>query len=132
MVAQSALVNNQHPINLNIPLGIKLAIADEERLVDILTNLLLNAIKYSPNGGDIDVNLSFGDDFAYIRIQDSGIGLLPEDISHLTEKFYRGHSDKYSSGYGLGLYFVNELIKAQGGTLTIESGIMGKGSAFYL
>lgn len=131
VVEHLALTNTKHPVVLDIPSQMKLVIADEERLTDIVTNLIQNAVKYSPNGGEIRVKLSFDNDFAYISIRDHGLGISPEDIPHLTEKFYRGHLRNHSNGYGLGLYFVNELIKAQGGHLQIKSeGIPGKGSTF--
>jgi signal transduction histidine kinase len=129
VIEHVALSNKIHPIQLDIPPQAHLATADEERLTDIVTSLLQNAIKYSPDGGEIRVALRFDNDFAYISVKDHGVGISPDDISHLTEKFYRGHLSSHSHGYGLGLYFVNELIKAQGGRLTIESeGIRGKGS----
>ena len=126
-----ALANKKHPIMLDIPPQMQLATADEERLTDIVTSLLQNAIKYSPDAGEIRVTLRFDNDFANVIVKDHGLGISPQDIPHLTEKFYRGHLSNHSNGYGLGLYFVNELIKAQGGSLKIESdGISGKGSTF--
>lgn len=132
-VEHMALTNTKCPVVLDIPAQVQLAIADEERLTDIVTSLIQNAVKYSPDGGEIRVALRFDNDFAYISIQDHGLGISPDDIPHLTEKFYRGHLNNHSNGYGLGLYFVNELIKAQGGCLQIESeGIPGNGSTFTL
>lgn len=130
-INQTRLAHNKHAIVLDIPPHVHLASADEERLMDVVTNLLQNAIKYSPDGGEICVALRFDDDFAYISIKDHGVGIPPQDIPHLTKKFYRGQMGNHSSGYGLGLYFVNELIKAQGGKLIIESeGVPGKGAVF--
>lgn len=131
VIEHMALTNIKHPIVLDIPPQVKLAIADEERLTDIVTNLLQNAVKYSPDGGEIRVTLRFDNDFAFVSVKDQGLGISHEDNPHLTEKFYRGHLSNHSNGYGLGLYFVNELVKAQGGCLRIESdGISGKGSTF--
>ena len=131
VIEHMALANKKHPIMLDIPPQMQLATADEERLTDIVTSLLQNAIKYSPDAGEIRVTLRFDNDFANVIVKDHGLGISPQDIPHLTEKFYRGHLSNHSNGYGLGLYFVNELIKAQGGSLKIESdGISGKGSTF--
>jgi len=131
VIEHMTLTNSKHPVVLDIPPQVQLATADEERLTDIVTSLIQNAVKYSPDGGEIRVALRFDNDFACVSIQDHGLGISPEDIPHLTEKFYRGHLSNHSNGYGLGLYFVNELIKAQGGCLQIESeGIPGKGSTF--
>ncbi|NWG16229.1 MAG: hypothetical protein HXY41_06295 [Chloroflexi bacterium] len=131
VIEHMTLTSSKHPIVLDIPPQVHLAIADEERLTDIMISLIQNAVKYSPDGGEIRVTLRFDNDFAYVSIKDHGLGISPEDIPHLTEKFYRGHLSNHSHGYGLGLYFVNELIKAQGGCLQIASeGIPGKGSTF--
>lgn len=131
VIQQIQSANPQRLITLDLPPQMQLALADEERLTDITASLLHNAIKYSPEGGDIRVNLHFDDDFAYVSIADHGLGIAPRDIPHLTEKFYRGRTGSQSSGYGLGLYFVSQLIQAQGGKLTIESeGVAGKGSVF--
>lgn len=133
IIRNMKLTNSKHPVVLDIPPQVQLVVADEERLTDIVTSLIQNAIKYSPDGGEIRVALRFDSDFAYVSIQDHGLGISPEDISHLTEKFYRGHLSNYSNGYGLGLYFVNKLVEAQGGCLKIESeGIPGKGSTFTI
>lgn len=131
VIEHLAITNKQHPIVLDIPPQVQLATADEDRLSDIVTSLVQNAIKYSPDGGAIRIQLWFDNDFAHIAITDQGVGIAPDDIPHLTEKFYRGHSGNHSNGYGLGLYFVNELIKAQGGQLEIRSdGVAGNGSTF--
>lgn len=131
VIDHMTLINTTHTIVLDMPSQVELAIADEERLNDILISLIQNAVKYSPCGSEIRVSLNFDDDFATISIRDCGLGISPEDIPHLTEKFYRGDLCHHSSGYGLGLYFVDQIIKAMGGTLTIQSeGVAGKGSVF--
>lgn len=131
VIEQIGMTNDTHIIRLHIPSQLPLTLADEEHLTDILTSLLQNAIKYSPDGGFIDIRLIADDKFTYVSIKDQGVGIVPQDIPHLTEKFYRGQINNQTNGYGLGLYFVNELIKAQGGWLTIESdGIAGHGATF--
>ena len=130
-VRHAGLNNSMYRVVLDIPDQVQLAVADEERVTDILASLLQNAIKYSPDGGEIRISLRFDSDFAYVSIQDHGIGIPAEDLHHLTEKFYRGRLTNHSDGYGLGLYFVNELVKAQGGCLQIASaGSAGHGSTF--
>lgn len=131
VVEQVSLATNDHTIVLDVPAQPQLVIADEERLIDIVTSLLQNAIKYSPGGGQIRIGLRFDSDYAYVSIKDQGVGISPQDIPHLTQKFYRGHLSNQSSGYGLGLYFVNKLIEAQAGWLEIESeGVPGQGATF--
>ncbi len=107
---------------------------DEERLEQVLINLISNAVKYSPRGGPVTVSLqSTGDGSAEITVADRGIGIPPEEQVRLTERFFRAHNaqDIDAKGLGLGLYLVNALIMKHGGSLTITSeGVPGKGSTF--
>ena len=113
------------------PLKIK---GDEERLEQVLVNLISNAIKYSPNSGPVTVSLCSTDEgMIEIAVEDRGIGIPPEEQERLTERFFRAHNAQSvdGKGLGLGLYLVNTLVVKHGGSLTIESeGIPGKGSIF--
>lgn len=131
IIQNSVFLDKQHPVHLDLPPATQLVFADEDRLTDIISNLLQNAVKYSPAGGEIRIGLAFEDDMAHISIRDHGVGIKPEEIEHLTQQFYRGNSGSQADGYGLGLYFVNKLIELHGGQLQIEStGIPGEGSCF--
>jgi PAS domain S-box-containing protein len=111
---------------------------DSARLQQIFTNLLQNAIKYSPLGGPIKIFLSQRQEknekkFVEIRIQDRGIGIPPEAQTHLFERFYRAPSivGSKTRGVGLGLYVVAEFVRLHGGTIHVESsGVVGEGSCF--
>ena len=115
------------------PLKIK---GDEERLEQVLVNLISNAIKYSPNSGPVTVSLhNTNDGTIEIAVEDQGIGIPPEEQERLTERFFRAHNAQSvdGKGLGLGLYLVNTLVARHGGTLTIASeGIPGKGSTFTI
>jgi signal transduction histidine kinase len=107
---------------------------DEERLEQVLVNLISNAVKYSPRGGPVTVSLYSTDDgMIEIAIKDQGIGIPPEEQAHLTERFFRAQNahNVDAKGLGLGLYLVNALIVKHGGSLTVTSeGVPGKGSTF--
>ncbi|HJT58931.1 MAG TPA: ATP-binding protein [Ktedonobacteraceae bacterium] len=108
--------------------------ADEQQLEQILTNLVSNAIKYSPENGSITVSLQqTNDEYVAITVEDQGIGIPPEVQPRLTERFFRAENATRvdSKGLGLGLYLVNALVARHGGILSIRSeGVPGKGSTF--
>ena len=97
----------------------------------ILGNLLENAIKYTPAGGSIYVNVSGSGDRVNISISDTGIGISAEDLTHIFERFYRAdNSDTRTiGGTGLGLYLVKQRVEAMNGSVSAES-VPGKGSVF--
>ncbi len=115
------------------PLKIK---ADEERLEQVLVNLISNAIKYSPNSGPVTVSLcSTNEGTIEISVEDQGIGIPLEEQERLTERFFRARNAESvdAKGLGLGLYLVNTLITKHGGSLAIASeGVPGKGSTFTI
>lgn len=106
---------------------------DERQLEQVLTNLVNNAIKYSPQNGAIQVSLQYTDDrYVELSVADQGIGIPAEEQAHLTQRFYRAENAKQidSKGLGLGLYLVKEIVIHHGGILSIRSEGAGKGSIF--
>ena len=105
----------------------------EDRLVQAICNLIDNATKYSPPGGEVVISLSADDRNARVRVSDKGPGIPPEDLPHIFERFYRG--DKSGSGQkpgvGLGLSIARFIVEKHGGTLDVESAV-GHGSAFTI
>ena len=105
---------------------------DSEAVLQILGNLLDNAIKYSPDGGRIDVGARPAGDFFELFVRDNGIGIPEEDLPRLFERFYR--VDKARSrelgGTGLGLAIVKHLVAAHNGSLRVESGV-NQGTTFF-
>lgn len=127
---QSIPINeDEHETVIQKPLKI---MGDEERLEQVLVNLISNAIKYSPNNGPVTVSLhTTNEDSIEIAVEDQGIGIPLEEQERLTERFFRAHNARSVDGLGLGLYLVNTLIAKHGGSLTIASeGTAGKGSIF--
>lgn len=108
------------------------ALADPERILQIVTNLVSNAIKYNKAGGKIDITAESDGKFVTVHVTDNGIGISEEHQKHLFEKFYRVHDDSAASekvGTGLGLYITKSIIEIQGGKIWLESEA-GKGSTF--
>lgn len=106
--------------------------ADPDHLREVMSNLLENAIKYTKSG-DIEVNSKAVDDTVVISVKDSGIGITPEDIPHLFQKFYRIDSSdtREIGGTGLGLYLCRRLVESMNGRIWVESE-PGKGSTFFV
>ena len=108
-------------------------IGDGDRLKQLLINLVDNAIKYTPSGGEVLLSLSKSDSVAEIVVRDNGLGIPSEDLPYIFDRFYR--VDKARSrkmgGSGLGLSIVRWIVEAHGGDIRVESQ-MGQGSAFIV
>jgi len=104
---------------------------DPVRLEQVWYNLIQNAIKYSPNGGTIQVTITASRNAAQIAIADQGLGIVPEAIPHLFERFYRAErTDEHSiSGMGVGLFVTHEIVAQHDGAIRVES-VEGHGSTF--
>ena len=109
------------------------AIGDRDRIEQILINLLDNAAKYSPDGGEIKVSVSEADEHVRVAVADEGVGIAPTEQQAIFEKFYRvdPHLTQTPGGTGLGLYICRELARRMGGEITVASE-PGHGSAFVL
>jgi signal transduction histidine kinase len=104
--------------------------ADAERIAQVLNNLVSNAIKYSPAGGDVHVSVAAEGGEAVIAVQDWGIGIAPEERKHIFEPFRRsGASRETAPGVGLGLSVARQIVEAHGGRIEVESAL-GRGSTF--
>lgn len=106
---------------------------DVDFMREIMDNLIDNAIKYTPAGGSIYVNVRGDGDRVLINVTDTGIGISAEDIGHIFQKFYRSdNSDTRTiGGTGLGLYLAKQRVEAMGGRIWAESGF-GEGSTFFI
>jgi signal transduction histidine kinase len=107
---------------------------DRTRLVQIVANLLGNAIRYTPNGGWIEVRMSADEGWLLVRVSDNGIGIAPELMPHLFDLYTQAErsSDSKNSGLGLGLALVKSLVEAHGGSVTASSAGAGCGSEFEI
>ena len=109
------------------------ASVDIDFLREAVNNLVENAIKYTASGGGIWVNVRGDDDRVLINVTDTGIGISPDDLKHVFQKFYRADNSQTRTvgGTGLGLYLVKQRVEAMGGKVWAESSF-GEGSTFYL
>ena len=115
--------------NVSQPLVVE---ADPDRLAQAVGNIIDNAIKYTPPGGRVSVELAENVTAVTIRISDTGSGISAEDLPHVFEPFYRGHATRrFPQGMGLGLTIARDLLVAHGGRLEVISTV-GQGSHFTL
>ncbi|HUQ65533.1 MAG TPA: CheR family methyltransferase [Flavitalea sp.] len=107
--------------------------ADRERILQVITNLISNGIKYSPEGGNIIISTAARNNNLQISVEDFGIGIPDESTKHVFERFYRTNNPLISTfpGLGLGLYITGEIVKRHEGKVTVESK-EGQGSKFIV
>jgi len=110
---------------------VPLVLADQSRINQVLTNLITNAITYTPVGESITVSISRKDSFVGVTVKDTGIGIPKEALSKLFTKFFRVSSvlEQGSKGTGLGLFISKSIISMHGGDISVDSEL-GKGSTF--
>jgi signal transduction histidine kinase len=108
------------------------ALGDRSRIEQVLINLIDNAVKYSPGGGEVSVSTAASAEGVRVEVRDNGIGIPPGEQRSIFEKFYRGslEGEQVRAGTGLGLYICRELVRRMGGTIGVESD-PGSGSTFY-
>jgi two-component system phosphate regulon sensor histidine kinase PhoR len=106
-------------------------LADRDMIMQATINLLSNAVKYTPNGGRVTLRTRMDENQASFEVEDTGVGLGPEDCLRVFEKFYRVKKDsQMAQGTGLGLPLAKHIVEdVHGGTLVVESQ-PGKGSTF--
>jgi PAS domain S-box-containing protein len=115
----------------NVPDDLPLVEADRDKVRQVLVNLVENAIKYSPDGGRVEVGVEPREENVLFHVQDEGLGIPTDEQSMVFEKFYRvdPHMTRGVGGTGLGLYICNELVGRMGGHIWLESKA-GEGSTF--
>lgn len=115
-----------------VPEGLPAVRADSDRSAQILTNLLGNALQYTPSGGEVVITASPRRDGVCFSVSDTGIGLSTEDLPHVFQRFYRVDKSRSrgSGGSGIGLTVAKHLVEAQDGEIHAESDGQGKGSRF--
>jgi signal transduction histidine kinase len=91
------------------------------KLQRVIANLIDNAIKYTPEEGQIFIKIYTENEFAYFKIQNSGKGIAPENINNIFKRFYRCDESRSKQGNGLGLSLASAIVKVHGGTINVES-----------
>lgn len=124
-------LSSVHPILIQ-PKEATIITADRERIGQVLTNFISNAIKYSPKGGDVTINWKQTNSGTEVSVQDKGIGIPEEMQSKIFDRFFRVKDVALSNypGMGLGLYITADIVHRHGGELWVESK-PGQGSIFY-
>ena len=112
--------SEQHTITLTAPASLEAHI-DGLRLEQVLVNLLDNAVKYSPNGGAIEVSLTRQRSSIEVAVRDHGLGIAPDKREQIFERFYQAHAAGYRSGLGLGLYISRQIVEQHGGRFAPNS-----------
>jgi two-component system phosphate regulon sensor histidine kinase PhoR len=113
-------------------------LADANMLMQVLTNLIANAVNYTPAGGRIVVSSglqrSDGQTWIILAVRDTGLGITSKDQAHIFERFYRGEAARQTkvAGTGLGLSICQEIVQRHSGRIWVESAGEGQGSTFYV
>jgi signal transduction histidine kinase len=103
---------------------------DRDRMLQVLSNVLGNAVKFTPAAGSVQVEMTSSDNALMVCIRDTGPGIAPDHISHVFEKYWQGGQKTTQKGVGLGLAIAKEIVLAHHGNLWVESQL-GEGSRFY-
>ncbi len=131
MIEESAMIMLNHPISLLPSVPITLY-ADRDKIGSVISNLISNAVKYSPFKSEIFLSCQIEHDMAVISIRDAGLGIQPSDLERLFDRYFRvENQNSYKvSGFGIGLYLCAEIIHRHEGRIWAESE-PGKGSVFH-
>jgi len=118
-------------LNSQVPLLEIYVLGHESQLYRLVSNLIANAIQYTPSGGEVILSLEFDDRLALIKVKDTGIGISPEQQKYIFERFYRVDSDhsRKTGGTGLGLAIARATVHQHQGQLSLQSEI-DRGSLF--
>jgi two-component system sensor histidine kinase VicK len=131
MIRETRMTVTSHEIRFE-PCQPVVVSADMDKIGSVITNLISNAVKYSPKGKLIDIKCELTDGFARVSVHDEGMGIKPADLENLFERYYRVESKhtQHISGFGIGLYLSAEIIQRHDGRIWAESK-SGVGSTFY-
>ncbi len=120
-------------LQVNIPPGLPNVLADEDRIIQVLTNILANALQYTPSAGKVDLSAKRDNDEVIVAVSDTGIGIAPQHLENVFKRFYRVDKSRSrsSGGSGIGLSIAFSIIKSHAGRMWAESEGPGKGSTFF-
>lgn len=126
-------LRGEHLIDFSHPAEAVQVLGDPYRLQQVVANLLENALKYSPDGGTVHVDLQVREDVAVLSVRDEGIGIPPNEQKLLFERYFRAHnvSSRSYGGLGLGLYICRDIVERHDGRIWVESEV-GQGSTFHV
>jgi PAS domain S-box-containing protein len=126
------LANPKTPIRISFPTDLPMVVVDPDALLQVVTNLLSNACKYSPEGGEIVLSGRMIGESVEVSVEDHGIGLEPDEMNRLFDKFYRAERAERLNikGTGLGLAICRRIVEGHGGSINATSDGTGRGSTF--
>ena len=130
LLERSVNMTGDRRVNLDIPEDLPPVLADPGRLERILTNLLTNALKYSPPETEVAVRAVNAGEEVTVSVTDLGSGIGPEDLPHIFDRFYRSERTRKLEGVGLGLHITKMLVEAHSGRIWVDSQL-DKGSTFH-
>jgi two-component system CheB/CheR fusion protein len=130
-MGESRIIAGTHHLKADIRDEINVN-ADREKVSQVISNFISNAIKYSPKGSTVTLRTEVTDNHVLVSVTDMGIGIKPKDQAKIFQRFYRVDDDdmKHVSGFGIGLYLSSEIIQRHRGKIGVKSG-EGSGSTFY-
>jgi len=117
-------------LSYDCPDGMPLVFADPERISQVFINLIHNAIKFTPNGGRIDVTAFQDGQMVVFKVSDNGVGIAEKDITRIFERFYKADRARAGGGTGLGLSICRHIVEAHGGKIWAES-FENSGASFF-
>jgi len=131
--AETVPLTADHRLRINAYADMPLVSCDPVRIGRVVENLVANAVKYSPSGGEVLVSIGTDEDSAFIAVRDEGVGIAPEDVPRLFERFSQVDmsSTREFGGVGLGLFVADEIVRAHGGSIAVEANPR-KGSTFIV
>ncbi|MBV9865324.1 MAG: response regulator [Abitibacteriaceae bacterium] len=131
---ETAIRAQQHEVTLTTPAASTFVAGDPVRLEQVATNLLMNAIKYTPSRGHIEIQVATGGPEATLTIRDNGLGIAPELLPRVFELFTQAERspDRAQGGLGIGLTLVHSLVTMHGGSIVVASAGLGQGSEFVV
>ena len=131
--ARSAIAAKKITLRLDLPAALDL-VGDADRLRQVIWNLLLNAAKFTPIGGSIDVGARLDGGEVRIQVADTGVGIAPEHLGLVFQRFWQGEASmsKRHSGLGIGLALARHIVELHGGTIEVSSEGLGKGATFVV
>jgi signal transduction histidine kinase len=131
VAVRSAVVSSHHKIRTELEAGVPVVMGDSDRLVQVVTNLVSNAVKYSPDGGEILISTHFANGAVDVSITDHGVGIPADFVDRLFGRFERYEKTPSKViGTGLGLAIARQIIEMHSGKIWVESGV-GGGSVFH-
>jgi signal transduction histidine kinase len=117
-------------LECDVPDDLPVVVVDGDRVLQVLSNLGTNAIKFTPHGGTVTIRADASADDVHLAVVDTGSGIAPEELPHVFERFWRSDNASHVRGTGLGLTIARGLVEEHGGRIWIES-VAGRGTTVH-